>query len=210
MRSRLDWHFLLVPLLVALPALTLAADLRRGIELYETRKYSAAAAELREVVRADPENVAARCHWGLALLELKEYSQAAEQFKQAEEQRSGSKPRVDQIKAGLAQARMGQEHYDEAQQLVDDALQTNPDSAEALFAQGKLQVHRKDYRAAAATLDRASERDPKNPYVHYYAGIAYSNLRRPDRMVNEFQLFLKLAPDAPEADKVKSLLRSAR
>jgi hypothetical protein len=37
---------------------------------------------------------------GLALLELKEYSQAAEEFKQAEERRSDPEPRLDQIKTG--------------------------------------------------------------------------------------------------------------
>jgi tetratricopeptide (TPR) repeat protein len=100
MRNRLVGHSFSVPLLFALPILVLAADLQKGIELYESRKYSEAAAELREVVKADPGNIRARYHLGLALLELKEYSKAAEEFKQAEERRSDPEPRLDQIKTG--------------------------------------------------------------------------------------------------------------
>jgi tetratricopeptide (TPR) repeat protein len=210
MHNRFVWHGLLAGLLFASPGLVRGSDLQKGIELYETRKYSEAAAELRDVAKAEPENVTAKYYLGLALLELKEYEPAAEQFKLAEEQRSDVKPRMDQIKAGLAQVYTEQKQYDEAQRLIDEALKENDKSAEALFAQGKLQVYRKDYAPAITALEKAIELNPNNAYAHYYAGIAYSNVRRPDRMVNEFQIFLKLAPDAPEADKVKSLLRSVR
>lgn len=210
MHNRRFRHGLLTGLLLALPGLALGADLQKGVDLYETRKYSEAAAELREVVKEAPDNISARYYLGMTLMELKEYEPAEEQLKQAEEQRPEVKPRRDQIKAGLAQVYTEQKRHDEAQQLVDEALKENDKSAEAYFAQGKLRVYRKDYAAAVPALEKAIELDPKNAYAHYHAGIAYSNVRRPDKMVNEFQIFLTLAPDAPEADKVKSLLRSAR
>ncbi|MFB3779545.1 MAG: tetratricopeptide repeat protein [Bryobacteraceae bacterium] len=184
--------------------------MQKGIELFESRRYSEAATELREVVKEQPADATAKYYLGLALLELKEYEPAAEQFRLADEQRREIKPRADQIKAGLAQVYTEQKRYDEAQRLIDEALKENDKSAEAHFAQGKLRVHTKDYAAAVPALEKAIELDPANAYAHYNAGIAYSNMRRPDRMVNEFQIFLKLAPDAPEADKVKSLLRSVR
>jgi len=210
MHNRLAWFGLLAGLLIALPGLVFGGDLQKGIQLCEARKYSEAAAELREVVRDEPGNITAKYHLGLALLGLKEYEPAEEQFKQAEAQRTGVTPRTDQIKAGLARVYTEQNRYDEAQRLIDEALKENDKGAEAHFAKGKLGVYRKDYAAAVPALERAIELDPNNAYAHYYAGIAYSNERRPDRMANEFQLFLKLAPDAPEADKVKSLLRSVR
>ena len=37
-----------------------------------------------------------------------------------------------------------------------------------------------------------------------------NGLRRPDKMLTHFQLFLKMKPDAPEARKVRAVLKTAR
>ena len=52
--------------------------------------------------------------------------------------------------------------------------------------------------------------NPENPYAHYYAGLAYNQIKRPDKMLEHFRTFLKLAPEAPEAPKVRALLRGIR
>ncbi len=209
MRHRTLSHGLLAGLFV-FSGLAAGADLRKGVGLYEARKYREAAAELRTALEESPGSVAGRYYLGLALMELKEYDAAAEQLRLAGEQPPEEAPRSDQIKAGLAQVYTEQKRFDEAQGLIDEALKENDKSAEAHFALGKLRVHRKDYAGAVTALERAIGLDPGNAYAYYHAGIAYSNMRRPDRMVNVFQVFLKLAPDAPEADRVKSLLRSVR
>jgi regulator of sirC expression with transglutaminase-like and TPR domain len=51
---------------------------------------------------------------------------------------------------------------------------------------------------------------PEQAYAHYYAGLAYNGVRRPDKMLTHFELFLKLKPDAPEARKVRSVMRTVR
>jgi Tfp pilus assembly protein PilF len=61
---------------------------------------------------------------------------------------------------------------------------------------------------AEAELNEAIKRDPKHAYAHYYMGMAQSKLKRPDRMVMEYEMFLQLAPQAPEAARVRALLRS--
>jgi regulator of sirC expression with transglutaminase-like and TPR domain len=71
-------------------------------------------------------------------------------------------------------------------------------------------LHRENHAAAVKALERAIKLDPKKAYSHYYAGIAYGNLKRPDKMAEHFQYFLRLAPEAPEAAKVRSYLRSLR
>jgi hypothetical protein len=40
--------------------------------------------------------------------------------------------------------------------------------------------------------------------------MAYNGLKRPDKMLTHFELFLKMKPDAPEARKVNSVVRAAR
>ena len=185
-------------------------DLEKGVELYQARKFDEAVVRLKRAVESDPSDVASRYHLGLALVELKQYAEAESQLKQAAELRAEAGPRKDQILAGVAQAYMGQGRLEEAERTIREALEARPDSAEANLALGKLHLHRKNYAEAAKALDKAIELNPKDPYAHYYAGIAYSNIGRQDRMVNEFQMFLKMAPDAPEAAKVRSLLRGVR
>ena len=43
-----------------------------------------------------------------------------------------------------------------------------------------------------------------------YAGLSYNALKRPDKMIDHFQKFMKLAAKAPEADRVQSILRATR
>jgi hypothetical protein len=51
---------------------------------------------------------------------------------------------------------------------------------------------------------------PEAAYAHYYAGMAYSAIRRPDRMLTHFEQFLRMKPDAPEARKVRAVMRSTK
>ena len=73
-----------------------------------------------------------------------------------------------------------------------------------------LNTYRKNYESAIPDLETALERDPNNVYAHYYLGLAYSGAKRPDKMVNHFEIFLKQLPDSPESKRVKSFLKSVR
>ena len=65
-----------------------------------------------------------------------------------------------------------------------------------------------DNAAAIDDLEKAMAKNPGNAYAHYYAGVAYNGLKRTDKMVEHFQHFLRLAPRAPEAKKIQSVLRA--
>jgi tetratricopeptide (TPR) repeat protein len=105
---------------------------------------------------------------------------------------------------------MGQEQLDEAQAALDEAQQIKPDNPEVHYYRGILAGHRKDYNAAVAAFEKALELKPDHVYAHYHAGLAYNILKRPDKMLEHFHAFLKLAPDAPEAPKVKTVLQTGR
>jgi tetratricopeptide (TPR) repeat protein len=64
--------------------------------------------------------------------------------------------------------------------------------------------------AAAASLAKAAGINPSFAYAHYYAGLAYSKLKRLDQMGTHLEYFLKLAPKAPERPAVEALMRSLR
>ena len=199
--------FVAVLLLLSLPRYSTVNASERGTELYQAGQYTEAATVLREELNANPDDVSARYYLGLTLLELEDYKGAEEQLKKAAEQKTESAPRLDQIKVALARVYIEQKNYDEARANLDEALELNAENPQIFLYRGVLHVHQENYTAASKDLEKAIEMDPKEPSAHYYAGIAYSKIGRPDRMIDEFQMFLKLAPDAPEARKVRSLLR---
>lgn len=199
----------------------LAGDTESGVALYEQKKYAEAADHLRAALESDQNDRRARYYLAQSLIELKQYKEAEEVLRTPVEapalealgeqaEPSEGTPSEAQMKIALGRAEIGQEKFTEARQDLEAAKELAPDNAEAYLRLGELELNRKDYPAAAKELDRAVELEPGNAYAHYYAGIAYSNLKRPDKMIDHFQHFLKLAPDAPEAAKVQSLMRSLR
>ena len=185
----------------------------RGVERYSAGEYREAEKELRKALEAEPENLTAKYYLGLTLLQLEQYGEAERELRGARallQEGKGAGPRRDQIEVGLARACMEQKQYDEARAALDQAQEEKPDNPEVFLYRGKLELHRDNHAGAVKALERAIELDPKRAYSHYYAGIAYGNLKRPDKMAEHFRYFLKLAPEAPEANKVRSYLKSLR
>jgi tetratricopeptide (TPR) repeat protein len=80
----------------------------------------------------------------------------------------------------------------------------------AFYQLGLVKARREDWGGAAEAFERAMQLNPSFAYAHYYAGLAYSRMRRSDRTVAHFDVFLKLAPSAPERGAVASILRTLR
>jgi len=91
---------------------------------------------------------------------------------------------------------------------ADQAVAQGESLPEAHFQRGLALSARRDMAEAAAAFDRATQLDPSFAYAHYYAGIAYSKVKRIDLMAQHFDLFLKLAPQAPERPEVQSIMRT--
>jgi tetratricopeptide (TPR) repeat protein len=73
-----------------------------------------------------------------------------------------------------------------------------------------VKAARMDWAGAAAEFERATQLQPMFAYAHYYAGLASSNIRRPDQVALHFEHFLNLAPNAPERPAVMSIMRTIR
>jgi tetratricopeptide (TPR) repeat protein len=114
------------------------------------------------------------------------------------------------MQVDLARAYVELKDWDKAEAALRAAQEINADNPEIHYLRGRVAAARKNYAAAAADFEKAIELNPRHAYAHYYAGIAYNSLKRPDKTVQHFNIFLKLAPDAPEAEKVQSLLRALR
>ncbi len=98
----------------------------------------------------------------------KRYPQAAAQFRQIIEQF----PNVSEVRArartylAIAEARLG-------------ANQSTPETADALYDRGVLELNRADYMRAQQLFEQALAADPRAAHIHY--GLAATRARRGDR-----------------------------
>jgi tetratricopeptide (TPR) repeat protein len=101
---------------------------------------------------------------------------------------------------------------DEAAALVADASAA-PRTVEAFhvrYQTGLVKAARMDWAGAAPEFEHAALLQPSFAYAHYYAGLAYSHIRRPDQVAVHFERFLTMAPNAPERPAVMSIMRTIR
>ncbi len=182
--------------LTAATVLLLAADTNRGVELYRQGKYTEAQNELAKAIESNPDDARAHRYLGLALVEQHKPSEAQEHLNKANDLDPGGESRL-----ALARLYIEQKDLDKAEDMLKDA-----DGPERDYVRGLLQLQKGQNKEAAATLENYMQDHPENPYAHYYAGLAYNALKRPDKMLTHFEMFVKLKPDAPEAKKVRAVL----
>jgi len=187
--------------LLALALTASASSLEEAIRLYKDKNYEQAETLLREARAENPDSAEASYYLGATLVELKKYEEADQYLEGVAE----DKP---EARVALGKSYMLQEKLDNAMRTLDMAAKALPDNAEIWLYRGMIHLKRDRFSDAAKQLAKAIELDPKLAHAHYYFGMANSRIKRPDLMVKHFQLFLELAPDAAEAPKVRSLLRS--
>jgi tetratricopeptide (TPR) repeat protein len=193
-------------LFLALGLLAYQADLERGIQLYNTNKHAEAEQTLVQVLQSDGENARAHEYLGLTKLSLGKLDEAGAELSRAQE----LAPASDSIKVALARFFIEKKEFDKAEESLNNARAINGDNADIPLYSGAVKLAKRNYEEALKDLNEAMTRKADSAYAYYYAGVAYSGLKRPDKMVESFQTFLKLAPDAPEATRVRSLLRSVQ
>jgi tetratricopeptide (TPR) repeat protein len=188
-------------LLASLAGTAVAADLQTGIQQFEQKEFAQAESTLREVVAEDPTNADANYYLGQALIEQKKYKESEEFLKTAID----PKP---EARVALGEAYLMQEKLDDAMRVLNEAEATQASNPKLWLNRGMISQKREKYADAAKQLDKALELDPRDGYAHYYMGLAQSKLKRTDLVIKHFELFLQLEPKAPEAARVRSLLRS--
>jgi tetratricopeptide (TPR) repeat protein len=100
--------------------------------------------------------------------------------------------------------------YAQAEAAANGVLATCPTQPVAVAALGQSVVAQKRYDDAVAKMTAAITAKKDLAYAYLWRGYAYYYKKQPDRMVGDFETFLKLAPAAPEATTVKQLLASIK
>jgi tetratricopeptide (TPR) repeat protein len=121
--------------------------------------------------------------------------------------RSASGPEAD---AYMAASLVKQRRYAEAEPRAKSAVQANPTHPVGVAALGEALVGQKKLDEAVDRMSAAIRAKSDLAHAYFWRGQAYYQKKQPDRMVADFETFLKLAPKAPEAPTVQALLASFR
>ena len=68
----------------------------------------------------------------------------------------------------------GLDRYSEAEKIIDEVLEINPENTDALYIKGKALTKSKNYDEAIETFDKVLEIDPKHDKALSYKGIVFS------------------------------------
>ena len=101
-------------------------------------------------------------------------------------------------------------NYDSAVSNATRATSLGPNLAQAHYQLGMAYAYKQDHTRAAPAFAKATTLDATYAYANYYAGMSYYRIRRFDLMTRHFEVFVRLAPSAPERAQVESILRTIR
>lgn len=200
--------FLAVLLSICLIQAPVFAQTDKGVALFNFWDFEKAEDVFREVLKNDPSDAEAGYYLGMALLMQKRYQESLEVLKKIKEPKKGEVPDKGQLKIALARAYLGLKNYPEALEYLNVAEEVNADPVEYHTYRGAYYMEKDDAERAAKELDKAIDLGSKNPYTYYHAGFAYLSLGHPADAVKAFEIFLQMAPYAPEAKAVKLIVDS--
>ena len=142
---------------------------------------------------------------GKAQLDAKQYDGAEAAFRQLADADgvTGSKGNE-----GLSRVEIGRKNYDQAIEYAKKAVELDGENADAHYALALAYGFRQDFKSAVPSLERVVALRPDFAYAHYQLGQAQYRLKRYDQTIIHFKKFIELAPDAPEAPQVKSILKT--
>ncbi len=79
-----------------------------------------------------------------------------------------------------------------------------------LYQDAVADVGNGDYAGALAKLQASAELDPASPETHKEMAICFSHLHEPGKGAYHYEQYLKLQPEAADADDVRKMLSDYR
>ncbi len=106
----------------------------------------------------------------------------------------------------LAASQIRLEQYDAALKNLDVAADGGYPADHVNFQRGNAFLMKKDFEKAIDAFNRVEEIDRRFAHLYFYRALAWNQLGKKDRMLIDMDQFLKLAPNAPEADQARAFL----
>lgn len=198
-------HLAAISVLAALLAAPLVAEQSSAQKLYERGAYDEAVRRVNTERAAGNDDPVAAYLAGQALLRLDRNNDARAEFARLANGNDQTWHAIGQSAIGLLD-----NNLDEAANEGRKARDMSGESGFAFYQLGLVLIKRGEFDEASQVLDRASDLMPEFAYAHYHAGLAHQRAKRFNKMAEHFQVFLQLAPDAPEKRQVQLALNSLR
>lgn len=177
-----------------------------GRVLEQEQSYGDAEARLRTATELAPGDPAPFVYLGEVYLRQRRGGDADGAFRRAAEVARARGGAEAAYYLGVAQQRLRQ--FDEAVATLQGA--SAPAPALIPYQIGVTRAFQQSWQAALDQLNRAIELDSGLAYGYYYRGLCYDKLGRKDLLVNDMERFLLLAPNAPEAEQARAVLRAVK
>jgi tetratricopeptide (TPR) repeat protein len=124
------------------------------------------------------------------------------------EQAAKMAPKNTQVWVNLGNAMMDAQRYGEAIDAYGKALALEPKNAPVLVDQGTCYRRVRKFDKAVEQYRKALKIDPNFPNGHRNLGVVLAfDLNKKPEAVKEFNRYLELAPNSPDADAIRQTVR---
>jgi tetratricopeptide (TPR) repeat protein len=169
---------------------------------YDRQNLVAAIVQFEKVIALDADYMKAYDNLGLCLEGVGKYDEAIEQYRRAiqlnrERNLNSSWPSLD-----LGALLIKLDRLDEAQPLLKESLQFNPNFAQAHYQLGVLMEKHNEVTPALQELNRAAVLDEADPQPHYVLARVYRRAGNDEQSRRELQIFqsLKSKESSPRSE----------
>ncbi|HXH06450.1 MAG TPA: tetratricopeptide repeat protein [Vicinamibacterales bacterium] len=188
------------------------AELRKafedGVALSQSGQDEAAIAKFNEVLAVAPKCASCYANIGAIHLRRKEYDKAEAAYKQA----VAVDPDNQLGYMGLVNVYNAQRRFDDAEKVTKELAArqaaTNPGggvSADVAYNAGVVAWNANKFEDARQQFEAAIKADPNHAEAHFMLGKVYVNLGRLPEAATEFETYLKMAPQGPNAKEAQTM-----
>ena len=183
-----------------------------GLLLVEEGRLDEGIGKLRQAAGGSPGDPAPAYWLGEALLMHEDLSGATAAWKDAASRASAALSRQPQDARAafyLGAARVRLKSFSEAREALETAAAGGWDPAMVSYQKGLSHAFAAQWQDAIQDLTATVETDPTYAHAWYYRALSWDKVHRTDRMLQDLERFVQLAPDAPEAERARSILAAA-
>ncbi|MGK7949640.1 MAG: tetratricopeptide repeat protein [Xenococcaceae cyanobacterium] len=92
-----------------------------------------------------------------------------------------------------------EKNYQQAIENFNQAIQLNPQYAEAYYSRGEVYLDQGNYQQAIENLDQVIHLNPQHDYAYFNRGIAYYKIQNDQKAIADFTQVIKIKPDSADA-----------
>jgi tetratricopeptide (TPR) repeat protein len=101
--------------------------------------------------------------------------------------------------------------YDGALDLYQKSIELKPELGDNYFRIGQIYYYKRDGRQAVDYFKKAIEVDSNLTFAYYHVGLTYLMLLRDkNNTIENWEAYIKIAPDDPQYDKIKRAIELLR